>query len=164
MRVSVAPAIANKSVNSCYQSTEILTIRGERWELGSGAGELEVLSALGGWERRGLVHCRLRRGDDIGAVDEAVTVVAEDSELGHSGLEAGGHECLLVDEALPEARSARVARECKVGLETHLASVGAAGQRKRRRNLASVVSCSGEAGALEQHFKEHLGVEGEGGL
>ena len=140
---------------------DTLTIGGQGGELLGRAAQLEVLWTGRGREARGLVDGRKGHGHDGGAVDEAVGVVAEHGELGHGRLERLGHELLLVDEALPEARRARVARELKVGLETHLASVGAVGGRERGGNLAGVVVRSGEADALEEHLEEDLSVEDE---
>ena len=72
---------------------------------------------------------------------------------------------LVVDHALPEARSALVVRESEVGLETHLTSVGADGEREWGLDLAGAVGkLAGESLALEQDLEEELGVEGERGL
>ena len=144
--------------------TQWLTVDGESRELLALANELEVLGAGGGREARGLVDSRLGHGDDIGAVDQIVAVVSEHGELGDRRLEAGGHELLLVDEALPEASSARVTGEGEVGLETHLAGVVAAALGQRRRDLAAVVGRSWKTDTLEHDLEEDLGVEREGGL
>ena len=114
--------------------------------------------------RSGLLDGGLGRGDDVGAVDQVVPAVAEDSKLRHGSLEARRHELLLVDEALPEARSALIAGEGEVGLETHLTSVGAAAEGEWGGDLAGVVASSGETGTLQQDLEEDLGVEGEWSL
>ena len=88
----------------------------------------------------------------------------EHGELRHRGLERLRHELLLVDEALPEARGARVVRKAEVGLEAELADVRAVPDGEGRGDLARVVVSPGEADALEQDLEEDLGVEGEGGL
>ena len=90
--------------------------------------------------------------------------MTKDRELGHCGLKALRHELLLVHEALPEAGGAAVAGEREVGLQTHLAGVGAVGQRQRRRDLADVVVGAWEPDTLEKSLKEELGIEGEGRL
>ena len=141
-----------------------LTVNGERREAFCAAGELQVLGPSGRGEAGGLPDGGLGHGDDLGAVDQVVAVVSEHGELGDGGLEAVGHELLLVDEALPEAGRARVAREGEVGLETHLAGVVAAALRERRGDLADVVSGSGESFALEEDLEEDLGVESEWSL
>jgi hypothetical protein len=141
--------------------TQIRTVLGERGEGARVAGDLEVGGALGRREGRGRDGDGARRRDDLGAVDEVARVVAEHGELGHRRLEAVRHQLLLVDEALPDARRARVARERKVGLEAQLARVGALGERERRHDLAGVVARPREAGALEQHLEEDLGVHHE---
>ena len=105
-----------------------------------------------------------RDGDDLRAVDHLARVLAEHGELRHRGLERLRHELLLVDEALPEARRARVVREAEVGLEAELADVRAVPDGEGRGDFARVVVAPGEADALEQSLKEELGVEGEGSL
>jgi hypothetical protein len=87
--------------------------------------------------------------------------VAEHGELGHRRLEAARHERLLVHEALPEAGRARVVRERKVGLETHLARVVTAADGERRLDLAGVAGRSWEADAIEEDLEEDLGIERE---
>ena len=165
MRVCWAPAAENiVSINTRAEARETRTVSGERRELLGGAVELEVLGAGARGEARGLPDGGLGHGDDLGAVDQVVAVVSEHGELGDGRPEAVGHELLLVDEALPEAGRARVAREGEVGLETHLAGVVAAALRERRGDLADVVSGSGESFALEKDLEEDLGVESEGSL
>lgn len=90
--------------------------------------------------------------------------MAEDRELGHRRLEARGHELLLINETLPEAGGTRVPCEGEVGLQAHLSGVGPAAEGQGRRNLAGIAVGSAEAGALEQHLKEHLSVESERSL
>ena len=125
---------------------------------------LDILRASRGGEARGLVDGGLGDRHDLRAVDELVAVVAEDGELGHRGLEAVHHEFLLVHEALPGACRARVARECEVGLETHLAGVVAAVLWQGGSDLAGVVAPSGEADTLQKHLEIDLSVEGERSL
>lgn len=122
------------------------------------------MRAGGGWERDGLLDCGLGDGDDLRAVNEVVAVVAKDSKLSNSGLEAVDHEVLLVNESLPEACSALVASEGEVGLEAQLASVVAASEWQRRSHFTGVVLGSRESLALEQNLEEHLAVESEGRL
>ena len=141
-----------------------LTVSGEGRERLGRARELEVVGAGSSREGGRLASGGHGRGHDGGAVDEVVRVVAEDGELRHRSLEGLSHEFLLVDKALPEASSARVVGEAKVGLETEFANIGAVGDRERRGHLAGVVVQSGEANALEQDLKEDLSVEGEGRL
>ena len=57
-----------------------------------------------------------------------------------------------------------IACKGEVGLEAHLAGVGAAADGEGRGNLAGVVVGSREAGALEENLEEDLGVESEWGL
>ena len=132
-------------------------------ECGGGARLLDIGVRQTGGEgrRRGE---RLDTGEDVGAVNHLAGVLSEDSELSHGGLEARNHEVLLVDEALPEASSARVAGESEIGLEAHLAGISTTAEGKRRRDLAGVVVQTGESLALEQNLKEHLRIESEGGL
>ena len=141
-----------------------LTVSGEGRERLGRARELEVVGAGSSREGGGLASGGHGRGHDGGAVDEVVRVVAEDGELGHRGPERVHHKLLLVAEALPEARRARVAREREVALQPELARVVPGPLRQRRRDLARVVVRAGEARALEQHLEEDLGVEGEGRL
>ncbi len=148
-----------KSNNSDSQ-TQILTVSGQCGELAL-ASELEVSGALSCGERRGLVHRGCGRGHNLCAVDQGPSVVAEHGEFRHRGFEGRGHELLFVDEALPGTGGALVACEGEVGLETHLAGVGAAGEGQGRCDFAHVVACSGETGAFEQDLEEDLGVEGE---
>lgn len=70
------------------------------------AGLLKVTAACTSGEGRGLLDRRDRLGDDIGAVDELVRVVADNGELGHGRLEVGHHEALVVNHALPFTSSA----------------------------------------------------------
>ena len=166
MMACSVPAVQryDEYITSAMAVMEVLTLDGELGEAERVARELEVLGAGRGGERRGGADGGLGHRDDIGAVDEVVGVVAEDCELSHRGLERRGHERLLVDEALPEARSALVAGEGEVGLETHLTGVGAAAEGEWRGDLAGVVGGSGEADTLQQDLEEDLGVEGERGL
>lgn len=141
-----------------------LTVNGQCREPESLASELEVLRASCGGERRGLLDGGLGNGDNVRAVNEVLALVSEDGQLGHGRLEARSHELLLVDEALPEASSAIVAGQSKVGLQTELAGVGALGQREWGQDLTEVALSSGDTYTLEQHFKEHLSVEDERSL
>lgn len=138
-----APAAARKGKDSRS------TVGVGNFDLARG---LEALLARGGGKARGLVHGRLRRRHDVGAVDQAPTraVVAEDRELGHRRIESLRHELPPVDEAMPEACRALVAREREVGLETHLACVAAAGERERRGDLADDVTRFREADTFER--------------
>ena len=61
---------------------------------------------------------------------------------------------LVVDVRLPETRSAGVARELAVGLQTNLAA-------ERRHDLALVRAITGEEGALELSLNKELSVERE---
>jgi hypothetical protein len=92
-------------------------------------------------ERRKYVRRRLAGGrkgveDDLRAVDQLVWVLADHGELGHGILEGIDHLVLFIDEALPRASRAGVARDEEVGLETQLAHVLARTHRKRGRDLA----------------------------
>ena len=100
---------------------------------------------------------RFGNRNDIGAVDHLARVLPEHRQLRHRRRKRAHHVLLVVHVRLPQARRARVARELAVGLQPDLAAQG-------RHDLADIVIGSGEAGTLEQHLKEYLGVEVEGGL
>lgn len=113
------------------------------------ASELKIVRALGGRERRRLVRGRPRLGNNLGAVNQLVAVVAKNSELGHGVLEAVHHELLLVDEAFPEACSSRITGKHEVRLQAKLASVVAAAFGEWRRGFSFVIRGSGEPDALK---------------
>lgn len=119
---------------------------------------MKILRTSTSGESSRLLDRRLRGRNEVGAVDEVVRVVANDSEFGHRALEVVHHQLLVVDHALPLARGALVAGERKVGLETHLAL---SGEWRVDFCTFGVVNAEGNAGTLKQHFKEDLGVEGE---
>ena len=99
---------------------------------------------------------RLDAGQNVGAVNHVARVLTENSKLRHSCRERAHHVRLVVDVRLPEARSARVARELGVGLEAHLTGEG-------RLDLALVRAVSArEEGAAKLCLHEELSVEGEG--
>ena len=126
----------------------------------SRAGLLNIVRRGSGGEGRGLGDGRKRSGDDVGAVDEVVRVVANNGELGHSGLEVRHHELLVVNHALPLASSALITGKSEVGLETHLVRL-----RERGVDLSTVgvVDAEGDTDTLEQDLEEDLGVESEWG-
>ena len=64
---------------------------------------------------------------------------------------------VLTDEGLPFTSGPAIASKKEIGLETHFTLGG-----KRRLDLTSVVSSSGESSTLQEDFEENLGVEGEG--
>ena len=82
--------------------------------------------------------------------------MAEDGHLAEGSLESGLDLGLVVDERLPLASSARVARELAVRLETDLAA-------DRGLDLALVAPRAGEERAAELGLDEELGVEELGG-
>ena len=61
---------------------------------------------------------------------------------------------LVIDVRLPETRSAGVASEFAVGLQTDLAA-------ERRHDFALIRAVAGEEGALELSLNEELSVERE---
>ena len=123
------------------------------------ASLLDIFRASSSREGGRLVDGGLCGRDEVGAIDKVPRVVADDCKLLHSALEVVHHKLLVVDHALPFARSAVVTCESEVGLETHLAF-----SRKGRVDLGTVgvVNAEGNTGALKEDFKEDLGVEGEG--
>ena len=130
-------------------------VSGEGGEGSGGARLLDVVVGQAGGQvrsRRG----RGRHGDDVGAVDERALVVAEHGHAAEGGLERGLELGLVVDERLPLARRARVARELRVGLEAQLAV-------QRGLDLALVPARAGEDRAPELGLDEELGVEELGG-
>ncbi len=126
-------------------------VGGESGEGRVGAGLLDVGVGEAGGEVR-VARGRGRDGDDVRAVDELVLVVAEEGHLAERGLERGLELGLVVDERLPLARGARVARELGVGLQPDLAA-------ERGLDLALVAPRAGEERAAELGLDEELGVE-----
>lgn len=105
--------------------------------------------------------------NDIGTVDQSTGVVAENSELGHSGFELANHgvvigcvsvegdvrlrRCMVMggrhtDEGLPLASSARVTSEFKVGLKAEFSM-------KRGLDFALVGAITREKCALQQSLE-----------
>ena len=118
---------------------------------------LDILLGEAGWELDRLGEC-LGDGNDIGAVNELVGVLAENLQLSHGGLEFSHHELLVVDHGLPEASSPWVLGDGEVALKAHL--TGEWGKNfTRSRGVVLVRECL----ALEEDLEEDLGVEGEGG-
>lgn len=68
----------------------------EGWEGCSSASSLDISASLAGGENCDIGLGTWGNGDDFRAVDEVTRVVAEDSKLGHDGLELGDHEALVV--------------------------------------------------------------------
>ena len=97
---------------------------------------LDVCVSLARGEAGRTEVLRLRCGDDVGAVNQTVHILAKRRDGGEDELEVLLELRLVVDERLPLASSARVTCDEVVGLETELAG-------ERRLNLALVAAGAG---------------------
>lgn len=130
-------------------------VRGERGEGRRAARLLDVAAGEAGGEVR-LAGGGGRSGNDVRAVDERARVLAEHGHLRERGLERALELRLVVDERLPLAGGALIARKEAVGLEAELAA-------ERGLDLTLVAAVAGEERAAELGLDEELRVEQLGG-